>query len=125
MPETTPPVAAPRFVRAHLLDLFGVGGLVAALGLVFVLDRAHPPAPPLPPAPPVTEGAAVPELPPLPTAPRPAAPTQPAKPAPSAGSAGPPVPPPLDPDACPYCRNGTKHPGPRGGRYCMVHDQTY
>lgn len=35
------------------------------------------------------------------------------------------APKPLDPDACPHCRNGTKHPGKPGQRYCMVHDQMY
>jgi len=75
-----------------------------------------PPAPPRAPAPPAPKPAA-----PV-AAPRPAAPPAPPKPAapkpPAAAK-------PADPDACPYCRNGTKHPGRPGARYCVIHDQSY
>jgi hypothetical protein len=77
-----------------------------------VLDEEPSTAPqPVAPRPParLPQPAAAP--PPLP---RPRAPT----PAPTAAK-------PSNPDACPYCRSARGHPGPRGERYCMVHDRTY
>lgn len=75
---------------------------------------APPPVVPVAIVPPAVQPSP-PVSPPVPAAtPRPVSP-----PAPASGG------PALAPDACPYCRNGIKHPGPPGERYCIFSDRKY
>ena len=91
----------------------------AILDLPDLLESPPPKPTPAPPAPVAVRATAPVPPPAAPLAALPA-PPRPTVPAPAAPAAAP-----TNTDACPYCRSARGHPGPRGGRYCMIHDKTY